>query len=352
VSRQPLGHCLAYAGEFGTPAPAPLRPVGPSVRVRSPGRLLAAPAPGFALCFHATYRCPPMTGRERMLKALRFEEPDRPPHFEVMFELEQEAFGLRFPDRRLWCTCSAYEKARMIDACMGIYARIVERFEWDAFAVYWPWSDAGGTTWSIDSMPDWMQFSLDLMEHPERIHAEAERRTAGALQAFDRLADAGADFIHVVKDVAFNAGTFVSPAQFHEIVTPYLARQVAHIRRRGVIPFVHTDGNIMDVLDDYLSLGAACFQSVDPMAGMDIAVVKRRCHGRMALMGNVQCSLLQDGPLAAIRDAAIYCFQHGSPGGGCIFGSSNTVFPGMPLQHYEHMLSVYRGFCGQRGGAA
>jgi len=43
-----------------------------------------------------------MTGKQRMLKTLRFEEPDRPPHFENMFELEREAFGLRFPERGRW----------------------------------------------------------------------------------------------------------------------------------------------------------------------------------------------------------------------------------------------------------
>ncbi len=32
-----------------------------------------------------------MTGKERVLKTLRFEEPDQPPHFEIMFELEKEA---------------------------------------------------------------------------------------------------------------------------------------------------------------------------------------------------------------------------------------------------------------------
>ena len=38
-----------------------------------------------------------MTGRERMLKALNFEETDRVPHFEIMFELEKEAFDMQFP---------------------------------------------------------------------------------------------------------------------------------------------------------------------------------------------------------------------------------------------------------------
>ncbi len=309
-----------------------------------------------------------MTGKQRMLRALRFEEPDRPPHFEVMFELEYEAFGLRFPDRNSWAGCTPGEKADKVATCMAIYEQIVDRFEWDALAVYWPWSDPDGvraakrtfgddlligsivghSIWSIEAIGDWMRFSDDLYNHPQRLHEQARQMHAAALARFDLLAEAGADFIHVVNDVAFNAGPFISPPQFRELCLPYLAEQVAHIKALGCIPFVHTDGNIMPVLDDYLSLGAACFQSVDPMAGMDIAVVKQRCQGKMALMGNVQCSLLQEGPASAIREAVLCCLEQAAPGGGYIFGTSNTIFPGMPLENYELMLSVYREFCARK----
>ncbi len=306
-----------------------------------------------------------MTGKERMLTTLRFEQPDRPPHFEVMFELEYEAFGLRFPKWDDWRGCTGVEKEKLIGRCMTIYEKIVERFGWDALAVFFPWSDpdgvvaakatfgddiligsiVGGTIWSIEGMQDWEQFAIDLVEAPKLIHEAAERKTEYAINTFNQLAEAGADFIHVVNDVAFNAGPFISPRQFSEFITPYLHRQVQHLKSLGVIPFVHTDGNIMPILDDYLSLGAACFQSVDPMAGMDIAEVKRRCHGKMALMGNVQCNLLQDGPLEAIRKSALYCLDNASQDGGYIYGTSNTIFPGMPLEHYEYMLSVYREWC-------
>lgn len=171
-----------------------------------------------------------MTGKEIMLKTLRFEQPDRPPHFEIMFELEQEALGLQFPDRNAWAGCSANEKERMIDRCMEIYGKIIEKYQWDALAVYWPWSD------------------------PDVLH------------------------------------------------------------------------------------------SIDPMARMDIAEVKKRCHGQMALMGNTQCNLLQDGPKEAIRESALYCLEHTSPGGGYIFSTSNTIFPGMPLENYEYMVEVLHEF--------
>ncbi|NPV46218.1 MAG: hypothetical protein HPY69_04645 [Armatimonadetes bacterium] len=306
-----------------------------------------------------------MTGKQRMLQTLRFEEPDRPPHFEVMFELEYEAFGLRFPDRNSWAGISRAEKDAKIGQCMEIYERIVERYQWDALLVFWPWSDAdgvkaakrtfgddiligtvvGGTTWAIEGVSDWMQFSLDLVERPEALHEEARRKTEVAIAKFNELAEAEPDFIHVVNDIAFNAGPFIAPDQIRELIIPYLTEQVAHIRSLGIIPFIHTDGNIMPFLDDYIGTGAACYQSVDPQAGMDIAVVKQRAQGKMALMGNVQCSLLQDGPQEAIRQSALYCLEHATPGGGYIFGTSNTIFPGMPLEHYEYMLSVYREFC-------
>lgn len=306
-----------------------------------------------------------MTGKQRMLKTLRFEQPDHPPHFETMFELEYEAFGLHFPDRTTWAGATAQAKERMVAQCMEVYARIVEQYHWDALAVYWPWSDpdgvraakklfgdsiliggmVGGTVWSIDGITDWEQFAVDLAERPEVLHEAARQKSQAAMDKIRQLVEAGADFTFSPNDVAFNGGPFISPAQFHELVTPYLTEQVAYARSLGVIPFLHTDGNIMSILDDFLSTGAACLQSIDPMAGMDIAEVKRRCHGKMALMGNVQCNLMQDGPHEAIRKSALYCLDHASPGGGYIFSTSNTIFPGMPLKHYEYMLSVYREWC-------
>lgn len=305
-----------------------------------------------------------MTGKERIVKALRFEEPDRPPHFESMFELEKEAFGLSFPNRNAWDGCSSEQKKRMIDDCMEVYSHIIETYQWDALSVYWPWSDPDGvraakklfgdsiliggfvgmTVWSIENVKDWMQFSMDVAENPDKIHEVAKQKLQRALNLTDQMADAGADFIYMPNDVAFNAGPFISPVDYHRFVAPYWTEEVQYAKSKGLYVFVHTDGNIMPIWDDFISMGADCFQSVDPMAGMDIAEVKKKSHGKMALMGNVQCNLLQDGPDDAIRESALYCLENASPGGGYIYGSSNTIFPGMPLKNYELMLKIYDEF--------
>jgi uroporphyrinogen decarboxylase len=301
-----------------------------------------------------------MTGRERFLKTLRFEEPDRPPHFEAMFELEREAFGLQFPDRNDW----ANDRERKIATCMEIYQRIVERYRWDALAVYWPWGDpagvaaakqtfgdriaiggmVGGAVWCIDQITDWEEFALWLAEERAKIHEWAETRCRAGLELIDRFADAGADFIFLPHDVAHNGGPFCKPADFAEITAPYLARLVARVKERGAKAIVHSDGNLMPILDQMLIGQPHVLHSLDPMAGMDIAALKKLTYGKVALMGNVQCNYLQDGPPAKIRESALYCLRHASPGGGYIFSTSNTIFPGMPLEHYEHMLEVFREF--------
>jgi len=303
-----------------------------------------------------------------MLKALRFEEPDRPPHFESMFELEHEAFGLKFPGRSTWGDMTATEKDTAIEICMQVYAHIIDRFEWDALAVYWPWSDpdgvraavrhfsdqiliggmCGGGIWAIENISDWQEFAVMVLERPADLHTQAERKCQAAIRKADQLIDAGADFIFLPNDVAFNSGPFISPEHFAEFITPYWTRQVQHIKGRGAIAIIHTDGQIMPILDQLISIGADVLHSIDPMAGVDIAEVKRRTQGRLGLMGNVQCNLLQDGPREAIRNSARYCLEHASPGGGYIYSTSNTIFPGMPLEHYEYMLEVFREF-NQRG---
>lgn len=301
-----------------------------------------------------------------MLKTLRFEEPDRSPHFEMVFELANGALGVEHP--KYDGTVAGAEKERRLEQTMDIYQRVVQRYGWDALMVMNPPQDADGVAeakrrfgkellvggivwegiWSIDIIKDWDKFSEDLFDRPETVHEGAERLYKVAEDRVNRMTEAGADFLMFASDVGFNGGPFLSPAQFREFVTPYLARLCQLTRRRGAIPMMHSDGMLMPVLDQIMEAGPAVLQSIDPMAGMDIAEVKRLTYGKMALMGNVRCDHLQHGTQEQIRESAEYCLKHGSPGGGYIFSSSNTIFRDVPLRNYEWMLEVYRRFA-QRG---
>jgi len=83
--------------------------------------------------------------------------------------------------------------------------------------------------------------------------------------------------------------------------------------------------------------------SLDPMAGVDIAVVKKLTQEKgIAICGNVNCALMQTGTDEEVRESALYALKHGKPGGGYIFTTSNVPFRGLPAERYEMILNIWK----------
>lgn len=305
-----------------------------------------------------------MNQRQRFETAFNFTQPDRAPHFEQIFELEEEAFGLSFPTEEELNESTGDKRKRLFEKCAIIYSKIIERFKWDAIVVWRPASvytdiryefikflkqylgkdiPIGGFIWeaaiSIDTVKDYMQFSIDLIENRKRLKDWASSMFTSSMEHARCLVDAGCDFVDIASDFAFNSGSFISPADFEELITPYVKNLISYVKSQGVKVILHSDGNLMPILGQIFEMSPHVLQSIDPMAGMDIAEVKKNTYGKIGLMGNVQCNLMQDGPIEKIKESAYYALEHGSKGGGYIFSTSNTIFKGVPLGNYDAMLS-------------
>ena len=87
-------------------------------------------------------------------------------------------------------------------------------------------------------------------------------------------------------------------------------------------------------------LAPDALHSLDPQGGVDIAEVKKRYGDRLCLIGNVNCGLMDTGTDAEVAASAEYALRHGMPGGGYVFSTSNCIYTGMPLEHYELILKI------------
>jgi len=125
---------------------------------------------------------------------------------------------------------------------------------------------------------------------------------------------------------------------FREFVTPYLAQWVTALRDYGAYVMIHTDGNLMPIMDQFLEVAPHGLHSLDPQAGMDIAVLKRQYGDRLCLMGNLACNLLQMGSAEEVYAAARNCILAGKPGGGYIFSTSNVVFRNATYPHLDRVV--------------
>jgi uroporphyrinogen decarboxylase len=201
----------------------------------------------------------------------------------------------------------------------------------------------GDATFGVPGGSHMVAFAVRLAEEPEKVKAEAAAMVNNALERGARLAKAGGlDGFALCSDYCFNTQPFLSPGQFAEFVTPYLARLIQGYRDQGFYAIKHTDGNIMPILDQLAQTRPHALHSLDPQGGVDIAEVKRRYGRQLCLIGNVNCGLLDTGTDQEAADSARYALNHGMPGGGYVFSTSNCVYTGMRLSRYELILDVWR----------
>jgi uroporphyrinogen decarboxylase len=290
-----------------------------------------------------------ITGKQRLECVLNGHVPDVPPHWELVFQIEKEMFGM--------------DPAAVPESDRGafqveVFHRLIDELGWAAVGGHWDPAqiarckkalghkalvaafEGAGVFW-MPTGGDMMDFVVRLFEEPEELHREARRKCDAARQFFKQAVDAGADFFVLTYDFGYNDAPFVSPEQFKNIVTPYLAELVQSIHDLGRKALLHSDGCLNLVLDQIHGTGVDGYQSVDPQGHMDIKQVRERFPDWI-LMGNVACNMLQDTNEAQIRESVRYCMTHGGIGKPYIFSTSNCIFNGMPPESYRIMLDEYK----------
>lgn len=200
----------------------------------------------------------------------------------------------------------------------------------------------GDGTFAIPDGDGMLDFVYRIADEPDSVKEEARKMADNAIEHNKRLRDAGIDSFILCSDYCFNNGPFLSPDMFREFVQPYLAEIIASIRADGAYAIKHTDGDIMPILDQLVECKPHALHSLDPMAGVDIKVVKERVGNQVALCGNVHCAYLQTGTDEQVLESCRYAMENGKPGGGYIFCTSNVPFRGMPVERYQMVLDFWR----------
>jgi len=155
----------------------------------------------------------------------------------------------------------------------------------------------------------------------------------------------GADLIVDTDDYAYNSGPLMSPSLFNEIFVPRIKRFTDAVHKAGAKMIKHSDGNIKLLLDSMVSTGLDGYHSIDPVAGMDIAEVKKQYGDRLVLLGNIDCgNLLSFGTVEEVRNAVRDCIRAAAPGGGFVLMTSNTVPSTANPANVVAMLEAAREF--------
>ncbi len=164
-------------------------------------------------------------------------------------------------------------------------------------------------------------FAVALYENRKLLETVLDLYTDWMVVVAERVCQLGFAVFMSTDDMAFNTAPFFSPAIFRELVLPRFRR----VREKITIPWViHSDGNLMPFLNDLLDLGIAGLHPNEKGA-MDIYAMKRDYGDRLCILGNLDLNLLGMGTPQEVDDEVRSLIRGVGPGGGYIITSGNSL---------------------------
>jgi uroporphyrinogen decarboxylase len=164
-------------------------------------------------------------------------------------------------------------------------------------------------------------FAMAIYDDRSLVEDLFEIYTSWYARAAHHLSELGFDFLWFGDDIAFKTAPYVSPKIFRQLFLPHYRKVVEQVTKPWLF---HSDGNLMPILDDLLSLGMNGLHPIEPGA-MDLAFLKQRYGQKLCLAGHVSVDTLSRGTPAEVEALVKSAIRTAAPGGGYIAGSSNSI---------------------------
>lgn len=341
-----------------------------------------------------------MTNRETVLRAIRFERPDRIPmsfwinpscwhHYphEALFEL-METHPLLFPDFRrpegqyvpdihpvarkgvpftddfgcIWETVDdgitgtvtghpladwqAFASYHFPDpaVCTGLGPIDWERTKTDVAAakargeLTFGGLRHGHTFLQLCDLRGYQHLLYDMADEAPLLDALTERLEAFNAYQVDRYVEAGVDIMGYAEDLGMQKGPMLSPEQFRRYIKPSYQRLMKPAREKGIIVHMHSDGDLHDLVDDLIDGGVEVINLQDLVNGIDW--IADRFAGRICVELDIDRQAITFGGTAAQIDELIRTevTRIGRREGGLmmIYG----MYPGIPLENAKALMDA------------
>ena len=183
-------------------------------------------------------------------------------------------------------------------------------------------------------------FLIDCVERPAYARELLERIGEVEFTCAENGVRAGARAAMIFGDFADQRSLMMSPGAFREVLKPVLADYVARLRaiRSDVLVFLHSDGNLTDILEDLIECGFDAVHPIQPES-MDMLEVKRTLGSRLTLFGGVSVQTELPGSRPDdMRQLVRQRVEELGGDGGFMLAPSNTILPDCPA---ESVVAMY-----------
>jgi uroporphyrinogen decarboxylase len=176
--------------------------------------------------------------------------------------------------------------------------------------------------------------------NPELIDAVTGAYVDWYAKVIRRVCAMGVDAVFTADDFAFGSGLFMAPESFRTRVIPHLQRVIREI----TVPWIlHTDGNILPIVEDLLAIGIKGIHPIDPNC-MDIRSFKKNYGNRVCVLGNVNVNTLSSGTPEETYQETRDLIRDLAPGYGYILSSGISIPEYAKVENVQAMIRAHQDY--------
>ncbi len=174
----------------------------------------------------------------------------------------------------------------------------------------------GHTYLRLQDLRGFENLMYDMMDADPRLERLIDIIEQFNLVVIDRYLALQPDIVGIPEDLGAQEHLVISPKLFRKYIKPSYLRMTERIKARGVLVHEHSDGHILEIIDDLVDAGGDILNLQDLVNGIDN--IARCVKGRLAIDLDVdRQSVTVTGSRQDIDDHIHECVARlGSPAGG------------------------------------
>jgi uroporphyrinogen decarboxylase len=191
------------------------------------------------------------------------------------------------------------------------------------------------------------QFLMNLGLHPEFAEALLLKILSLCKQLMALFLEELGENVDIIKigdDLGTQDRLLMSPRMYRQMLKPIHADYIAFIKEHTQAKvFFHTDGDVFDLIDDFIEIGVDILNPIQTSAGRmaNLKALKQRCAGKLCLCGAIDTQrILPYGTPEEVRQEVRRVIELLGPGGGYMVASVHTIMDEVPPENILAMAEA------------
>jgi uroporphyrinogen decarboxylase len=156
------------------------------------------------------------------------------------------------------------------------------------------------------------------------------------------------DIICIGDDLGTQNSLMISPRMYRRLLKPIHADYIAFIKEHTKARvFFHTDGDVFDLVDDFVEIGVDILNPIQTSAGKmaNLAELKKRHGQNLVFCGAIDTHrVLPYGTPEEVRREVRRVIDILGPGGGYMLNSVHTIMDEVPPENILAMVDAVEEF--------